>query len=139
MAAGRGGLRRPPFRPWIGALVASLRCRVLRPGLASINSSDWIANKCLPKRPSAGYKYSCPDSASLAGFEVATYGRFSGGHRGSRRIPIDPKVYLEALQVRPVPGLSIGVLNRSLTRYAKDLNLSERFLPDQRRHSGRCG
>ena len=37
MAAGRGGLRRPPFRPWIGALVASPRCRILRPGLASIS------------------------------------------------------------------------------------------------------
>jgi hypothetical protein len=32
--------------------------------------------------PSAGYKYSCPGSVPLAGFEVATYGRFSGGHRG---------------------------------------------------------
>jgi hypothetical protein len=36
----RGGrlLRRPPFRPWIGALVASQRCRTLRPGLASCRS-----------------------------------------------------------------------------------------------------
>lgn len=43
MAAGRGGLRRPPFRPWNSALVASLRCRVLRPGLASITFSGRTA------------------------------------------------------------------------------------------------
>jgi hypothetical protein len=37
MAAERGGLRRPPFRTWIGALVASPRCQILRPSLASIS------------------------------------------------------------------------------------------------------
>jgi hypothetical protein len=37
---------------------------------------------CLPKRLSPGYKYSCSGSVPLAGFEVATYGRFSGGRRG---------------------------------------------------------
>jgi predicted helicase len=30
----------------------------------------------------SGYKYSCPGPVPLAGFEVATYGRFSGGRRG---------------------------------------------------------
>src|SRR6266478_5518836 len=43
MAAGRGGLRRPPFRSWNSALVASLRCHVLRPGLASISFSGRTA------------------------------------------------------------------------------------------------
>jgi hypothetical protein len=79
---GTGGLRRPPFRTWIGALVASPRCHTLRPGLASISRFTPDCEKCLPKRPSAGYKYSCPGPAPLAGFEVATYGRFSGGRRG---------------------------------------------------------
>src|ERR1700689_3214319 len=45
-------------------------------------SSGRIAKKCLPKRPLAGYKYSCPGPVPLAGFEVATYGRFSSGRRG---------------------------------------------------------
>ena len=48
MAAEQGGLRRPPFRPWIGALVASPRCHVLRPGLGQYKpSSGWTAkNAC---------------------------------------------------------------------------------------------
>src|SRR6202521_5290091 len=79
---GVGRLAPPPFRPWIGALVASLRCPILRPGLARISPFRLDCEKCLPKRPSAGYKYSCSGSVPLAGFEVATYGRFSGGRRG---------------------------------------------------------
>ena len=71
--------------PWVGALVASLRCRVLRPGVASINSHGPTREKSLLERPPARYNYSCSGSASLAGFEVTTYGRFSGDHRG----PVD--------------------------------------------------
>src|SRR5713226_6424640 len=48
MAAEPGGLRRPPFRTWIGALVASPRCRVFRPGLASIRLFRPDCEKCLP-------------------------------------------------------------------------------------------
>jgi len=55
MAAERGGLRRPPFRTWIGALVASPRCHILRPGLASISRFRPDYEKCLPKRSSASY------------------------------------------------------------------------------------
>jgi hypothetical protein len=34
------------------------------------------------RRLPARYNYSCSRSASLAGFEVTTYGRLSGDHRG---------------------------------------------------------
>jgi hypothetical protein len=54
------------------------------PGAASISSSERIAKKDLPKRPSAGYKYSCSELLRwpvlkwprLAGFQVATEGDF---------------------------------------------------------------
>ena len=45
MAVGRSGLRRPPFRPWIGALVASPRCHTLRPGPASISFFQAVLRK----------------------------------------------------------------------------------------------
>ena len=67
---------------WVGAPVASLRCRTLRPGEASISPPGSLSKNCLPNRPSAGYKYSCSGSAPLAGFEVSADGRFSGVHRG---------------------------------------------------------
>ncbi len=71
-----------PFRPLVGAPVASLRCRILRPGAASITPQRWITKENLPIQAQTRYKYSCPGPAPLAGFDVATYGRFSGGHRG---------------------------------------------------------
>ena len=45
-------------------------------------SSGSFPKKCLLKVASPRYKYSCPSSASLAGFQLTTYGRFSGDHRG---------------------------------------------------------
>lgn len=42
--------------------------------------------KCLLKRHRSGYKYPCPGSPSLAGFEVSTDGRFSGVHRGPETV-----------------------------------------------------
>jgi hypothetical protein len=68
---------------WVVAPVASLRCRTLRPGEASINPPGLALEKKLPERPTAGYKYSCSGSAPLAGFEVSADGRFSGVHRGA--------------------------------------------------------
>ena len=49
------------------------------------SSSGWLTKKCLLQPAPAGYKYSCPDSPPLAGFEVTTYGRFSGDHRGKEQ------------------------------------------------------
>jgi len=72
----------------VGAPVASLRCRILRPVALSINVRSSVCAKCLPKRPFPRYKYFCPGSAPLAGFEVSTYGRFSDVRRGSRPFPI---------------------------------------------------
>ena len=62
--------------------IPALPCPPSRSGQYNLFGPD--CKICLPKRPSASYKYSCPGSASLAGFEVATYGRFSGGRRGRR-------------------------------------------------------
>jgi hypothetical protein len=78
-----GRLALPESRPLAGAPVASLRCRTLRPGPASISLFRRRHEKDLLKRHRSGYKYPCPGSPSLAGFEVSTDGRFSGVHRGS--------------------------------------------------------
>ena len=67
---------------WVGALVASLRCHVLRPGAVSISSSGLPCEESLLEKPPARYNYSCSGSALLAGFEVTLIGRFSGDHRG---------------------------------------------------------
>jgi hypothetical protein len=80
----QGGLRRPNHSGrWVGAPVASLRCRILSPGEVSINPPrSGSLKKHLIARPPTGYKYSCSGSDPLAGFEVSTYGRFSDVHRG---------------------------------------------------------
>jgi hypothetical protein len=73
---------------WVGAPVASLRCRIFRPGHASINSRPLRRQRNLLQSSLARYKYSCPGSAPLAGFEVTLIGRFSGDHRGDSNRPI---------------------------------------------------
>jgi hypothetical protein len=82
-----GGLRRPNHSGrWVGAPVASLRCRILSPGEVSINPPrSGSLKKHLIARPPTGYKYSCSGSDPLAGFEVSTDGRFSDVHRGYAR------------------------------------------------------
>ena len=60
----------------VGALVASLRCRVLRAGVFSILSYPNFHYKIVAPERTARYNYSCSGCFSLAGFEVITYGRF---------------------------------------------------------------
>src|SRR5712664_2181175 len=76
--------------PGVGAQVASLRCPTLRPGPNSVNQNINPASKmslpirkCLRNYAAQGITDLVLSSAtSLAGFEVSTYGRFSGVHRG---------------------------------------------------------
>src|SRR5579863_2960634 len=80
----------------VDAPVASLRCRIPRSGDVSINLHDaHFRKKYLPRLPFARYKYSCPGSAPLAGFEVSAYGRFSDVHRGQEKTV--QQAYQEAL------------------------------------------
>lgn len=83
---GRGRLAPPRHSgSWVGAPVAFLRSRTLRPGAVSITALCWLEKKRLQKLASPRYNYPCPGSAPLAGFEVSTYGRFSDVHRGRVR------------------------------------------------------
>ena len=65
---------------WVGAPVASLRCRILRPGGASINQADETRKiqmkKKLAERIKGRVKTKCPGCPQLAGFEVTSTGRF---------------------------------------------------------------
>ena len=65
---------------WVGAPVASLRCRILRPGKVSINATR---HKILAREDQTALQTSCSEPAWLAGFEVIMPGRFWGDHRGS--------------------------------------------------------
>ena len=79
--------------PGVGARGASLRCPTLRSGSNSVDQNTNPAakmsptsRKCLRNEASQGITDLVLSSAtSLAGFEVTTYGRFSGDHRGQSR------------------------------------------------------
>ena len=79
MALGGAAHRRPSFRLLDSALVASLRCHILRPGKVSI---DRIATKILAREDQTALQKGCPEPVHLAGFEVIMPGRFWGDHRG---------------------------------------------------------
>jgi hypothetical protein len=57
----------------------------------------------------SGYKYSCPGPVPLAGFEVATYGRFSGGRRG--RVVDGVDAYLD----EPTSGIALVFNSEKIT------------------------
>ena len=67
---GHGGTADPPRHsgPWVGAPVASLRGRTLRPGAVSITPAPPGGEKNLPEPSPARYNIMCSGSAS--------YGRF---------------------------------------------------------------
>src|SRR5579862_5365203 len=79
-----GGWRRPRHSGrWVGAPVASLRSRIFRPGEVQYKSRDSkITRESCFKGSGRAINTLCSGSAPLAGFEVPTYGRFSGVHRG---------------------------------------------------------
>ena len=79
---------------WVGAPVASLRSRTLRPGEVSINQAASDQKTQIKKKLAGpgtrGVKPSCSGCGPLAGFGVSMTGRFSGVHRGPNQvIPAD--------------------------------------------------
>jgi len=87
MLTGTKAERRPTWSPLScphlnNALVASPRCHILRPGPVSINTFERFTKNVCQKRPSQVINTLVLIPTPLAGFELSTYGRFSGVHRG---------------------------------------------------------